>query len=815
MSSLPINDLVEQLFVTLQSANQVLLQAPPGAGKSTWLPIKLLQQPWLTQRIMMLEPRRLAARNVAQRLAEHLNQPLGQTVGYRTRGASCVSKQTRLEIVTEGLLTRMLQQDPQLEGVSLIILDEFHERSLQADLALALLLDIQGGLRADLKLLIMSATLDNQVLLDKLPEAIALTSAGRSYPVERYFHSLPVQAHFATSVASVVRRMLAEQHGSLLLFLPGVLEIQRVCDRLREMALDGVDLCPLYGALSLQEQQQAIQPALAGRRKVVLATNIAETSLTIEGIRLVVDSGLERVARFDSKSGLTRLTTARISKASMIQRAGRAGRMEPGICWHLLAKEQAERALEQSSPEILQADLSSLYLEVLNWGCQDVNQLNWITPPPLAAIQAAKSLLNQLGAIDELGALTAKGRQMGALGCDPRLAAMLIYAKELGDDAVATAALLAAIIEEPPRGDRHDICDWLQQPMPHWQPRAQQLSKRLGVERGQIDLQRAPYLLFAAFADRLALQRGTEGRYLLANGFGASLDLSAGLSRQRWLIAPGLLQGSNTPNARILLATGIEVEVIGRYFPTAIVEQIAIEWDQNVGSLRTFKRQQIGHLVLRSHTLAKPSKDELRAALLNWVKEQGIDKLNWDESAQQLRIRLACAMEWLPEFSWPAVDDASLLATLEQWLSPLLTEVTNLQELKQVNLAHGLAHLLDWQQKQRLEHLLPTHYLLPTGSKLPIYYFYDRLPVLSVRLQEVFGERQSPQIADGRIKLVLELLSPARRPLQITSDLAAFWQGAYGEVKKEMKGRYPKHLWPDDPANTPPTRRTKGGQNKR
>lgn len=809
MPSLPINDIVDQLFVTLQSANQVLLQAPPGAGKSTWLPIKLLQQSWLTQRIIMLEPRRLAARNVAQRLAEHLHQPIGQTVGYRMRGANCISKETRLEIVTEGVLTRMLQQDPQLEDVSLIILDEFHERSLQTDLALALLLDIQSGLRDDLKLLIMSATLDNKVLLDKLPEAVVLSSVGRSYPVERYFHSLPAQSRFSDAIAVIVRRMLAEEHGSLLLFLPGVTEIYQVRDRLSEMALDSVDLCPLYGALSLQEQQKAIQPAVTGRRKVVLATNIAETSLTIEGIRLVIDCGLERVARFDSKSGLTRLTTARISKASMIQRAGRAGRIAPGICWHLLAKEQAERAVEQSSPEILQADLASLYLEVLNWGCQEVSQLNWITSPPLAAIQAAKSLLNQLGAIDGMGAITTKGRQMGALGCDPRLAAMLIYSKELDDNAVATAALLAAIIEEPPRGDRCDICDWLQQPRPHWQQRAQQLSKRLGVAAGQVDLQRAPYLLFAAFADRLALQRGTDGRYLLANGFGASIDLSEALVGQRWLIVPSLLQGANTANVRILLATSIDVDVIGTYFPEAIVEQTSIEWDQTVGSLRTFKRQQIGHLVLRSHSLAKPSKDELRAALLNWVKEQGIDQLNWDESAQQLRIRLARAVEWLPEFSWPAVDDASLLATLEQWLSPQLMDVTSLKELKKVNLAHGLAHLLDWQQKQRLEQLLPTHYIVPTGSKLPVHYFYDRPPMLSVRLQEVFGEQQSPHIADGRIKLVLELLSPARRPLQITSDLAAFWQGAYGEVKKEMKGRYPKHVWPDDPANAPPTSRSK------
>ncbi|HEJ7129435.1 TPA: ATP-dependent helicase HrpB [Serratia marcescens] len=809
MSSLPVSAVLDELLAALQSAPQVLLHAPTGAGKSTWLPLQILAKAGLPGRIIMLEPRRLAAKNVAYRLAQQLGEEPGQTVGYRMRAESKSGPQTRLEVVTEGILTRMLQQDAELQGVSLVILDEFHERSLQADLALALLLDVQQGLRDDLKLLIMSATLDNARLSQLLPAAPVVVSEGRSFPVERLYQPLASHQRLEDGVAAAVKRLLAEQPGSLLLFLPGVAEINRVLERLTGEVASDTDLCPLYGALPLAQQQKAIQPAAVGRRKVVLATNIAETSLTIEGIRLVVDSGLERVARYDVRNGLTRLATQRISQASMVQRAGRAGRLEPGICWHLFAKEQAERAAEHAEPDILQSDLTGFWLELLQWGCHDPAQLTWLDAPPAAALAAARALLHRLGATDDGGKLTAPGRQMAALGCEPRLAAMLTAGAALSADGLATAALLAALLEEPPRGGQMDICYWLSRPQPNWRQRAAQLVKRLPQRAGQVDVDLAPRLLAPAFTDRIAQRRGQDGRYLLANGMGAAMNQDEALSRAPWLIVPSLLQGHNSPDARILLALPVDIDALAAQLPAIVTQRTTVEWDDEKGTLRAWKRQQIGRLTLRAQPLAKPADEELQQALLDWVRAQGLAVLNWEGAAEQLRVRLQCAQAWLPEAAWPAMDEEPLLAALEQWLLPSLNGVRDLRGLKQVNIAEALSRLLDWQQKQRLDNALPTHYTVPTGSRLPIRYEAGKPPALAVRLQEVFGEQRSPMLAEGRIPVVLELLSPAHRPLQITGDLAAFWQGAYREVQKEMKGRYPKHVWPDDPATAVPTRRTK------
>lgn len=809
MGALPVGEVLSEILSALRTSPQVLLHAPTGAGKSTWLPLQILKYSGLPGRIIMLEPRRLAAKNVAYRLAQQLGEQPGQTVGYRMRAESKSGPNTRLEVVTEGILTRMLQQDAELIGVSLVILDEFHERSLQADLALALLLDVQQGLRDDLKLLIMSATLDNQRLSTLLPSAPAIVSAGRSFPVERSYQPLSSHERLEDGVANRVKRLLNEQSGSLLLFLPGVGEIHRVMERLQGDVATDTDLCPLYGALPLTEQQKAIQPAPVGRRKVVLATNIAETSLTIEGIRLVVDSGLERVARFDVKNGLTRLVTQRVSQASMVQRAGRAGRLEPGICWHLFAKEQSERAAEYSEPEILNSDLCSLWLELLNWGCQDAAQLSWLDLPPQTALGVARDLLRRLGAIDSQGQLTGTGRSMANLGCEPRLAAMLCFAAGQSPDALATAALLAAILEEPPRSGQIDLHDWLSRPQPHWQRRAKQLVQRINARVGVVDSDLAGQLLALAYPDRIAQQRGQDGSYLLANGMGAAMAQDEALSRAPWLVAASLLQSNSGPDARILLALPIEVEQLAKQLPHLVEEQTAVEWDEDKGTLRTWRRWQIGRLTLRAQPLAKPSDEALQFALLNWVREQGLQILNWDENAEQLRTRLQCASRWLPEEQWPVVDYDNLLGKLELWLQPSLSGVRDLRGLRQVNIAEALTRLLSWQLRQRLDTELPTHYTVPTGSRLPIRYYVDRPPILAVRLQEVFGEQHSPMLANGRVAVVLELLSPAHRPLQITGDLAAFWQGAYREVQKEMKGRYPKHVWPDDPANTRPTRRTK------
>ncbi|MCT1467658.1 ATP-dependent helicase HrpB [Citrobacter freundii] len=806
MTSLPVAAVVPELLTALDASTQVLLTAPTGAGKSTWLPLRLLEHGGIKGRIILLEPRRLAARNVAQRLAELLNEKPGETVGYRMRAQSCVGSQTRLEVVTEGVLTRMIQHDPELTGVGLVILDEFHERSLQADLALALLLDVQQGLRDDLKLLIMSATLDNGRLQQLLPDAPMIISEGRTFPVERRYQPLAAHLRFDEAVAIATAELLRHESGSLLLFLPGVGEILRVQEQLVTRVGGDVVLCPLYGALTLVEQRQAILPAPQGKRKVVLATNIAETSLTIEGIRLVVDCAQERVARYDARTGLTRLITQRISQASMTQRAGRAGRLEPGICLHLLAKEQAERAAAQGEPEILQSDLSGLLMELLQWGCTDPEQLNWLDTPPAINLQAAKRLLQMLGAL-EGDRLSARGQKMAALGNDPRLAAMLVSTKN--DDEAASAAKLAAILEEPPRGGSTDLAVAFSRNQPAWQQRSQQLLKRLNVRSGQPDIALLPLLLAQAFADRIARRRGQEGRYQLANGMGAMLDADDALGRHEWLIAPLLLQGSASPDARILLALPLDIEALMQTCPELLQQSDTIEWDEAQGTLKALRRSRIGQLTVKVQPLAKPSEEELHQAMLNGIRDKGLSVLNWTPEAEQFRLRLQCAANWLPEYDWPAVDEDSLLKTLELWLLPHMSGVHSLRALKALNVGQALRGLLDWSMLQRLDSELPAHYTVPTGSRIAIRYHEDNPPVLAVRMQEMFGEGNTPTIAQGRVPLVLELLSPAQRPLQVTSDLSAFWQGSYREVQKEMKGRYPKHVWPDDPANTAPTRRTK------
>ncbi|WP_455852304.1 ATP-dependent helicase HrpB [Pantoea endophytica] len=807
LSELPVSEVLPALLDALAQSPQVLLAAPTGAGKSTWLPLQLLQHAQLPGRIIMLEPRRLAARNVAQRLAELLGEQPGGTVGYRMRGENCCGANTRLEVVTEGILTRMLQRDAMLEGVSLVILDEFHERSLQADLALALLLDVQQGLRDDLKILLMSATLDNQRLRQLLPDAPFVVSEGRSFPVTRRYASLNSQQRFEEAVAREVAQLLREESGSLLLFLPGVAEIERVKRELEARVSDEVDLSPLYGALSLEAQRRAILPSPAGRRKVVLATNIAETSLTIEGIRLVVDSALERSAQFDVRSGVTRLQTQRISQASMTQRAGRAGRLEPGICLHLLPQEQALRAVAQSEPEILNSDLTSLQIDLLQWGCQNASQLSWLDAPPPRNLRAACERLAQLGALEN-HQLNARGRKMAALGSDPRLSTILVAAGQ-NSDAIASAALLVAILEDPPRSGSADLRDALNHPQAHWQRRARQWQKRLNASGGTINPDLFPQLLAAGFADRLAQRRGDSARYQLANGIGAMLNEQDGLSRYEWLIAPTLLQGASAADARMLLALPVDIDTLRRACPTLIEQRTDVEWDEEKGTLRAWKRELIGALVLKAQPQARPEAEILHPAMLRWIREKGLSVLGWKEDAEQLRLRVHCATQWLPEEAWPPLDDESLLDTLESWLLPEMSAVRDLKGLQSINLVSALLHLLTWSQRQRLDTVLPTHYTVPTGSRLPIRYDAEKPPALAVRIQEMFGEAQNPAVADGRVPLVLELLSPAHRPLQITRDLAAFWRGAYPEVQKEMKGRYPKHPWPDDPANALPTRRTK------
>ncbi|MGL5006140.1 MAG: ATP-dependent helicase HrpB [Plesiomonas sp.] len=811
--SLPICTVIPTLLQALQQQLQVILKAPPGAGKSTWLPIELLNQPWLTGKIILLEPRRLAARNIADRLSEHLGETTGHTVGYRMRAESRVSAHTRLEVVTEGVLTRRLQQDPELNGISLIIFDEFHERSLHADLALALALEVQRELRDDLKLLVMSATLDDQRLQQLLPDAPVIESAGRSYPVEIRYQPIATHLHLEDIVTKTILNMLAQAAGSVLVFLPGVAEIERVAQRLQGNLDTDTDLCPLYGALSLSAQRQAVTPAMHGRRKVVLATNIAETSLTIEGIRLVIDSGVERQSSFDPHNGITRLQTVRISRSSMTQRAGRAGRTEAGICVRLYSQEQAERAPEQTRAQICRSDLSHMWLDLLQWGCHDIQTLALLDIPPIANQRAAKQRLEQLGALDvDTQRLSIRGRAMAALGCDPRHAAMLLEGIAHSLAAAQQAAHYIALLEDPPR--QSDDLQRLQ-PNQRTQQRAAQLLQRLGISATKKSVQDTvddtviAHLLATGYPDRIGQNRSAEGRFQLSGGNGVRLADESVLQGARWIIAPALIIGANSQEARILLACEIDVEALIRQYPQWIQARMALEWDATRGSLRAIMRRKIGALTLSEQPMSRPEPALMQQALLDWIREQGIAVLPWSDAAVQLRERLRCAQTWLPEVAWPDASDEGLLAALEQWLAPALAQVQDVRGLKQLDLHQALRNLLDWPLRQRLDQALPVTYTVPTGSAIPIRYAQGADPVLAVRLQEMFGEQTSPRIAEGRVALVLELLSPARRPLQITCDLSTFWLGAYKEVQKEMKGRYPKHVWPDDPANTHATRKTK------
>nr|WP_306804532.1 ATP-dependent helicase HrpB [Providencia sp. PROV019] len=793
---------------------QVLLHAPTGAGKSTVLPLEILKSGVINGRVIMLEPRRLAARSVAARLAQQLGEEVGHTIGLRMRSETKVSRHTRLEVVTEGVLTRLLQNDPMLEGVGLVILDEFHERNLQADLGLALLIDLQQALREDLRILLMSATLDNQGLSQLFPDAPVITSQGRTFPVIREYHPINPNKLFHKEVALAAWQLLQQEHGSLLLFLPGMGEIEKVRAELASMVSEDILLCPLYGALTLQAQQQAIQLAPEGMRKVVLATNIAETSLTIEGIRLVMDSGFERVGQFNPRTGLTKLIKQRISQASMAQRAGRAGRLETGVCWHLLSEEQAERAAQFSEAEIAQSDLSSLWLSLLQWGCYDAAQLNWLTLPPKPAISAAKNLLGKLGAIDAAGKLTPFGQQMAELGSSVRTAAMLCKAQQSQNQhVIQLAALLVAIIEEPPRQQDADLRYCIERPTEGWCKRASALcEQKVPSTIGQRDAlisEWLPTLLATGFPDYIAKSRDNQQRYQLASGLGATLGESDRLMGTPWLIVVSLWQPENTADARISLAYPVEIDRLQADCPSLFNKQETVEWDEQKGTLLAWKRLQCGQLVVKSERLSNPDKTEVRQALVYWLKQNGLQQLNWQEDALQLCIRCTLAKQYFPDVDLPDFDDTALLDSLGEWLEPYLDGITNKQKLQQINLASLLINRLDWQQQQWLESMFPKTYRAPSLHDVSIYYALDKPPVVAIRMQEMYGEKTNPTIAQGKIAVTISLLSPAMRPLQITQDLGAFWQGSYKEIQKEMKGRYPKHLWPDDPANTAPTRQTK------
>ena len=821
MPQLPIEAVMPDLLAGVETHTQLILKAAPGAGKSTFFPLQLVKTNAVQGKIIMLEPRRLAARNIATYLASQLGEKVGESIGFRVRGESKTSNVTRLEIVTEGIMTRMIQTDPELTGVDMVIFDEFHERSIHADTALAFSLEIQEALRDDLKVIVMSATLDQQALQSLLPEAKYVESQGRTFPVEFGYQPLGTNDYLAPKMANVIRSLMEKESGSLLAFLPGVSAIKQVETQLENLATD-IDVCPLYGQLNFYQQQKAIAPSEKGRRKVVLATNIAETSLTIEGIRLVVDSGLERVAKFDLKTGITKLDQVKISQSSAEQRAGRAGRIEEGLCVRLYSETQLMQQPAVPEPEILHSDLSSLVAELTQWGTANTDELQWLDIPPRASIEQARQLLQSLELLDTHAQFTPLGKQAQRLGLEPRIASMLIKAQQ-GSQALLNVAIVAAALLEEPERNVTDIQHSLHRLKQRKHSknsvvtqRAKNLASKLNhhLDLSQLDQSLLPLVLCFAFPDRIAQARSANSNaFLLANGHGAEVRDDDPLANNDYIVVIDLMRSSGRAS-QIFLATPVDIAQLEEAFPKLFICSDYADWDEKRGRLVAERRVTLGKLVISTKALPEPDASQISQALLNYIARCGLDRLHWRPSAKQLVERVRCAQLWMPEHDWPEMDDASLVEHLDVWLLPYLNGVKSTKGLANVSIEQALSAYLGWPLNQEIDQWLPTHYVMPTGSKKAIRYQYQSEPVISVRMQEVFGEQDSPLIAQGRKKVVLELLSPAQRPLQITQDLAGFWAGAYKEVQKEMKGRYPKHPWPDDPANHVATTKTKRQLNR-
>jgi ATP-dependent helicase HrpB len=895
-SGLPIDSALPALREALMHHRSAVLQAPPGAGKSTVVPLALLVEPWARdKRILMLEPRRLAARAVAQRMAQTLGESVGRTVGYRMRMDTRVSRDTRIEVVTEGVLTRMLQNDPALEGVAAVIFDEFHERSLQADLGLALVLDARENLTPDLKLLVMSATLDGEAVARLLDDAPIVTAEGRMFPVESRFAGkgapllpgppfgpgMPESPEKVT--AQLVLRALREETGDLLVFLPGAREIRRVQSLIEASEIDAspdrsastrgagagiraptdaaaegrgtptrsvgaeasstrqsVRVLPLFGELAIEDQDAALTPAAPGTRKVVLATNIAETSLTIQGVRVVVDSGLVRRSMFDPSTGMSRLETQRISRASADQRQGRAGRLEPGVCYRAWS-EGAHRSLAPfTSPEIVEADLVPLALDLANWGTRDSSDLRWLDPPPAAMLASARDVLERLGALDASGRITPHGREMAGIGVHPRFAHMLLRSRAIGR--LSLAADLAALLSERDLlrgafGARDvDIRTRIEVMRGEGSPQgvdrfglqrarraAKDLVRQVAETANPVSRQGAPgygaddvgVVLAFAYPDRIGRRRpGAEGRFTLANGRGAHFAEPQGLAKQELIVAVDL--DDRERDARILIAAPLARADIEEYLPELLRRQESVEWNSREQAVIARRTLQLGAIVLEEKPLPEVPVEAARSAMLMGVRELGVEILPWTREARDLQARIEFARKQTQPAderagarsvtSWPAVADADLAASVETWLGPWLEGVTRKEHLTRIPLVDALRALLTWEQQRELDGVAPTHLRVPSGSQIRIDYLDPSAPVVSVRLQEVFGLDATPRIGGGRIPVTFKLLSPAQRPVQVTRDLASFWRGSYAEVRKDMRGRYPKHYWPENPLEAEPTR---------
>lgn len=826
-SILPIEEVLPALRRALARQPTAVLQAPPGAGKTTRVPLALLNETWLAgSRIVMLEPRRLAARAAARRMSETIGERVGDTVGFRVRGDTRVSARTRIEVVTEGVLTRMLHTDAALEGVGLLVFDEFHERSLHGDVGLALALQTQELLRPELRVLVMSATLDGAAVSALLGGAPVVTSEGRGFPVRIRHLARRDGQRIEDAVASAVRGAIDRDEGSVLAFLPGAGEIRRAAALLDAAPLPrDVRVLPLYGDLAPAAQDAAIRPSTLGGRKVVLATSIAETSLTIDGIRVVIDGGLARVPRFAPRTGMTRLETVRVSRASADQRCGRAGRTAPGVCYRLWRAEEHAHLLERSTPEILEADLAPLALDLARFGVRDPAVLRWLDPPPVAALAQARELLRLLNALDAEDRITDHGQRMAALGLHPRLAHMVLRARELGLG--ATACVIVALLEERDvmRRDSaaHDAdlrirvslvveaADARQSvdrdAVRRIREQSRKLSALLDVRSSEpVDLDAVGWVLALAYPDRVAQRRaGAGARFLLRNGLGAALADAGSLSGAAFLTIAEL--DGRLPQSRIFLAAPVEWTDLERLYAEQITTENVVEWDASAGTVVAVRRERLGAIVLREVPLRTVDDESVARTIMSALHRAEGLALQWSDGARQLRERLAFLHAL--DRSWPDVSDAALDNSMERWLLPHLIGMRRRAEVEALDLGGILLETLDWRQRQALDELAPTHVVVPTGSRIRVDYGDPRAPVLAVRLQEMFGLVETPRVGGGRVPLTLHLLSPARRPVQVTQDLAGFWRSSYFDVRRELRGRYPKHAWPEDPLAAPATRHPK------
>jgi len=809
-AALPIHEVLPALKAALAERSSAVLVAPPGAGKTTVVPLALLDQPWAAGKIIVLEPRRLAARAAAARMAATLGEAVGQTVGFRVRMQSRVSARTRIEVVTEGVFTRMILDDPALDGVSAVLFDEFHERSLDADLGLALARDSQSVLREDLRILVMSATLDGARVAALLGDAPVIESQGRQFPVETRYAGRDARLRLEDQVVRVIQAALAETTGSLLVFLPGQGEIRRVEERLAERLRDpAVDIAPLYGALDPAVQDRAIAPAKPGRRKVVLATSIAETSLTIEGVRVVIDCGLARVPAYDPARGLTRLETVRVSQASADQRRGRAGRTEPGVCYRLWDEPETRALPAFARPEILETDLSRLALDLARWGAKDAAALAFLDPPPAAAMREARALLQRLGALDGQGDLTAHGQAIAGLPLPPRLAHMVIVGAERG--AAERAARLAVLLGEPGLGgagaDLHERLTRLDRDGSPRARDARELAARWvrGLSGGKGEQTDDGLLLAEAFPERIAKARGNGGEFQLANGRGAYLDPTDALARERWLAVAEL--GGGEARDRILSAARLDEAALLSAFIDRIETLDEVQTDAG-GRISARRVRRLGRINVDERRIENPDPALIAGALLAKVRVEGLESLPWSEASQRLRARLAflasAGMGGMPDLS-----DVAMLTSADDWLAPLLAGKSNLRQIDPGALHDALRTQVPWDALASMENDAPDGWTAPTGTRVAIDYAAEGGPRIEVRVQELFGLGVHPAIVGGRVPLTLALLSPARRPIQTTKDLPGFWKGSWADVRKDMRGRYPKHPWPEDPAAAAPTTRVK------